>query len=81
MAAHRTATPLADGARWRQVAIWVGAGSDWDGEVVGQSGGLPRLRAGAEWPSHGGDPLPFVASLDCAALPKIEKLPLAGPAP
>ncbi|WP_159104604.1 DUF1963 domain-containing protein [Plantactinospora sp. BB1] len=64
---------LADHLRF---AIWVGAGSDWDGDVVGQSGGLPRLPAGAEWPSNGENPLPFVASLDCAALPKIEKLPL-----
>ncbi|TYB91450.1 DUF1963 domain-containing protein [Micromonospora sp. WP24] len=56
-------------------AIWVGGG-DRSEDVVGQSGGLPRLPAGTEWPSERGTPLPFVASLDCAALPKVEKLPL-----
>ncbi|MEV4620300.1 DUF1963 domain-containing protein [Asanoa sp. NPDC049573] len=56
-------------------AIWVGGG-DQGGDVVGQSGGLPQLPAGTEWPSERGMPLPFVASLDCAALPKVEKLPL-----
>ncbi|WP_262284367.1 YwqG family protein [Micromonospora sp. MA102] len=56
-------------------AIWVGGG-DRGEDVVGQSGGLPRLPAGTEWPSERGIPLPFVASLDCAALPKVEKLPL-----
>ncbi|MEV4534738.1 DUF1963 domain-containing protein [Asanoa sp. NPDC049518] len=56
-------------------AIWVGGG-DRGGDVVGQSGGLPRLPAGTQWPSERGIPLPFVASLDCAALPKVEKLPL-----
>ncbi|WP_229075017.1 DUF1963 domain-containing protein [Actinoplanes sp. DH11] len=57
-------------------AIGVGAGSDWDGDVVGQRGGRPRLPAGMEWPLNGEYPLPFIASLDCAALPRIDKLPL-----
>ncbi|WP_234590896.1 DUF1963 domain-containing protein [Micromonospora sp. MH99] len=56
-------------------AIWVGGG-DGGEDVVGQSGGLPRLPVDAEWPSERGIPLPFVASLDCAALPKVERLPL-----
>ncbi|MEU7876218.1 DUF1963 domain-containing protein [Dactylosporangium sp. NPDC049140] len=56
-------------------AIWLGGG-DHGEDVVGQSGGLPRLPVGTEWPSERGIPLPFVASLDCAALPKVEKLPL-----
>ncbi|CCH32688.1 YwqG family protein [Actinosynnema sp. NPDC047251] len=53
-------------------------GSAGDGEqVVGQRGGLPRLPVGAEWPSDGsGSPLPFVASVDCAVLPRVGGLPL-----
>lgn len=43
------------------------------GPVVGQFGGDPLLPADAEWPvgpSHfGGRPIPFIASIDCAALP------------
>ncbi|MEV0680095.1 DUF1963 domain-containing protein [Actinosynnema sp. NPDC050436] len=46
-------------------------------EVVGQNGGLPRLPVGAQWPSSGsGLPLPFIASVDCAVLPRAEGLPL-----
>ncbi|GHH28192.1 DUF1963 domain-containing protein [Lentzea cavernae] len=57
-------------------AVWLGTGSP-DDEVVGQSGGLPRLPVGTEWPGTGnGSPLPFVASVDCALLPRAEGLPL-----
>ncbi|MFD7659989.1 DUF1963 domain-containing protein [Actinosynnema sp. NPDC059797] len=46
-------------------------------EIAGQAGGLPRLPVGVEWPSSGkGVPLPFIASVDCAALPRAEGLPL-----
>lgn len=38
------------------------------GVPVGQFGGLPRLPVGEDWPSHGGRRLPFVFSVDCAAL-------------
>ncbi|WP_433270914.1 YwqG family protein [Actinosynnema sp. CS-041913] len=48
-----------------------------DEQVVGQTGGLPRLPVGAEWPSSGrGNPLPFIASVDCAVLPRVGGLPL-----
>ncbi len=50
-------------------------GADPGEEVVGQSGGLPRLPVGVEWPG-GGSPLPFIGSVDCAALPRAEGLPL-----
>lgn len=43
---------------------------------VGLAGGLPRLPVGMAWPTGRGEPLPFVASFDCAALPKVEGLPL-----
>jgi uncharacterized protein YwqG len=57
-------------------AIWLGVGGPGE-EVVGQRGGRPRLPVGAEWPSSGrGSPLPFIASVDCAALPRAEGLPL-----
>ncbi|WP_189222452.1 DUF1963 domain-containing protein [Saccharothrix coeruleofusca] len=57
-------------------AIWLGT-CDADEEVVGQDGGLPRLPVGMGWPgSEIGSPLPFIASVDCAALPRAEGLPL-----
>ncbi|GGP44875.1 DUF1963 domain-containing protein [Saccharothrix coeruleofusca] len=57
-------------------AVWAGACGDGE-EVVGQKGGLPRLPVGVEWPSsEAGSPLPFIASVDCAALPRAEGLPL-----
>ncbi|WCN83889.1 DUF1963 domain-containing protein [Micromonospora sp. LH3U1] len=46
------------------------------GGVVGQYGGLPRLPVGVEWPSSGSGPLPFIASFDCAALPRVSGLAL-----
>ncbi|MFJ5987152.1 DUF1963 domain-containing protein [Lentzea sp. NPDC092896] len=55
-------------------AIWTGAAGAED-EGVGQLGGLPRLPVGVEWPG-GGDPLPFVGSVDLAALPRAEGLAL-----
>ncbi|QFZ17749.1 DUF1963 domain-containing protein [Saccharothrix syringae] len=57
-------------------AVWLG-GAGSDQEVVGQAGGLPRLPVGTEWPTDGnGYALPFIASVDCAALPRVEGLPL-----
>lgn len=48
-----------------------------EGVLVGRRGGPPRLTAGMEWPStSGGVPLPFIASLDCAALPRADGLAL-----
>jgi hypothetical protein len=43
---------------------------------VGRAGGLPRLPVGMPWPAGPGGPLPFVASFDCAALPKVDGLAL-----
>ncbi|MFE5211602.1 DUF1963 domain-containing protein [Streptomyces sp. NPDC056600] len=43
---------------------------------VGQFGGLPRLPVGMEWPSSDEGPLPFIASLDCATLPRVDSFPL-----
>ncbi|MFJ5986900.1 DUF1963 domain-containing protein [Lentzea sp. NPDC092896] len=55
--------------------IRLGAGPDE--KVVAQSGGLPRLPVGVEWPASGnGSPLPFIASIDCGLLPRAEGLPL-----
>ncbi|WP_051765358.1 DUF1963 domain-containing protein [Saccharothrix syringae] len=57
-------------------AIWAST-CGADEEVVGQDGGLPRLPVGVKWPSsESGLPLPFIASIDCAALPRAEGLPL-----
>lgn len=48
-----------------------------DEEAAGQDGGLPRLPVGVGWPGGEiGFPLPFIASVDCAALPRAEGLPL-----
>ncbi|MBE1492078.1 YwqG family protein [Plantactinospora soyae] len=57
------------------------AGDQSDGVRVGQFGGMPHLPAGMPWPSVSpGAPLAFMASLDCAALPRIAgfALPEAG---
>ncbi|SDG04671.1 Uncharacterized protein YwqG [Lentzea fradiae] len=55
-------------------AIRAVAKKDGD-QVVGRMGGLPRLPVGVEWPGNG-YPLPFIGSVDCAALPRAEKLGL-----
>lgn len=50
------------------VRLVTAAGPD---AAVGQIGGLPRLPAEVEWPSwEGHGPLSFIASVDCAMLPK-----------
>lgn len=46
------------------------------GAPVGKLGGLPPLPVGMKWPSFRGYPLPFVASFDCAALPRLDGLEL-----
>ncbi|MDR7279199.1 DUF1963 domain-containing protein [Catenuloplanes atrovinosus] len=62
-------------AEFLRFAIWTGAHYD-DGVPAGQRGGLPRLPVGMEWPSGEYGPLPFVASIDCAALPRVDGLAL-----
>ncbi|MFI7662813.1 DUF1963 domain-containing protein [Micromonospora parva] len=42
------------------------------GVPVGQFGGLPRLPVGMDWPIDGVSPLPFIFSVDCAALPRVD---------
>ena len=42
------------------------------GAPVGQFGGLPRLPVGMDWPTAGASPLPFIFSVDCAALPRVD---------
>jgi hypothetical protein len=55
----------------------IGTNPAYDGVPVGQMGGLPRLPEGMPWPTgEGFMPLPFIASFDCAALPRVDDLPL-----
>ncbi|WP_434446803.1 DUF1963 domain-containing protein [Lentzea sp. E54] len=61
-------------AEYLRFSIWLGSAAPGE-KVVGQNGGVPRLPVGMEWPG-GESPLPFIASIDCAALPRVEKLPL-----
>ncbi|MEU4554417.1 DUF1963 domain-containing protein [Micromonospora violae] len=53
-----------------RLSIRLSAGSS--GVPVGQFGGLPRLPVGMDWPSDGVSPLPFIFSVDCAALPRVD---------
>lgn len=61
-------------AEFLRFAIWTGGHPN--GVPVGQSGGLPRLPVGMRWPSSAYGPLPFVASFDCAVLPRVDGLAL-----
>ncbi len=61
-------------AEFLRFAIW--ASERPNGVPVGRSGGLPRLPVGMEWPSSELGPLPYVASFDCAALPRVDGLAL-----
>ncbi|MEO6087964.1 MAG: DUF1963 domain-containing protein [Umezawaea sp.] len=56
-------------ARFLRFAIWTG--SEPHGAPVGRRGGRPRLPADLD-----SEELPFVASFDCAALPRIDDLDL-----
>ena len=58
-------------AEFLRFAIWTNGATT--GDPVGQLGGLPHLPVGMEWPAG---PLPFVASFDCAALPRVDGLAL-----
>ncbi|MER7586213.1 DUF1963 domain-containing protein [Micromonospora sp. NPDC127501] len=53
-----------------RLSIRLGGGSG--DSPVGQFGGLPRLPVGMDWPTAGPSPLPFVFSVDCAALPRVD---------
>ncbi|XRQ08619.1 DUF1963 domain-containing protein [Actinomadura welshii] len=50
-----------------RLAIRLGGSRGGD---AGRFGGLPRLPVGEDWPSHKGVRLPFIFSVDCAALPE-----------
>jgi hypothetical protein len=53
-----------------RLTVRLGGGA---GDVpAGQFGGLPRLPVDQEWPSAGEVQLPFVFSVDCAALPAVD---------
>ncbi|MET7950818.1 hypothetical protein [Micromonospora sp. NPDC005324] len=36
---------------------------------------MPRLPVGTDWPTAGASPLPFIFSVDCAALPRSRPSP------
>ncbi|GIE36149.1 hypothetical protein Ait01nite_091940 [Actinoplanes italicus] len=61
-----------------RLSVRLGGGAG--GVPAGRSGGLPRLAVGREWPSAGDAQLPFVFSVDCAALPPVDgsALPAGG---
>jgi hypothetical protein len=54
----------------------ISAGRVDEGAPAGQRGGLPRLPVDMPWPASPSGPLPFVASLDCAAVPRVDDLAL-----
>ncbi|GGO21250.1 DUF1963 domain-containing protein [Micromonospora parathelypteridis] len=56
--------------RHLRLSIRLSSGSD--GVPVGQFGGLPRLPLDEDWPSDQPGPLPFIFSVDCAALPRVD---------
>lgn len=53
-----------------RLSVRLGGGSG--GVPVGQFGGLPRLPVGMDWPIAGVSPLPFIFSVDCAAMPSVD---------
>jgi uncharacterized protein YwqG len=81
-AATELGVPEDESARFADlIRFRIRAGEQPDGIRAGQFGGLPHLPAGMSWPSVSpGAPLAFMASLDCAALPRIAgfALPEAG---
>ena len=66
----------------RLLRFQIRAGREQVGDRVGRFGGLPELPVGMPWPAYkeplasAGEPLPFMFSLDCAALPRVPDLPL-----
>ncbi|MEC3981245.1 YwqG family protein [Amycolatopsis sp. H20-H5] len=75
--------PAEAAARWISLlrpAVRLSAAESGGGVVVGRLGGAPELPAKVEWPEWPGNgPLSFVASVECAALPRRE-LDIALPA-
>ncbi|MFD6138381.1 DUF1963 domain-containing protein [Promicromonospora sp. NPDC060271] len=62
-------------AEFLRFAIWLSP-HPTAGAPVGRYGGLPQLPVGMEWPSSRYGPLPFVVGFDCAALPRVDGLPM-----
>jgi hypothetical protein len=61
----------------RYLRLSIGLPRAGEGDVpVGQFGGVPRLPVGMEWPCRGDSPLPFLLSVDCGALPRVDGLGL-----
>ncbi|MGI5152995.1 DUF1963 domain-containing protein [Plantactinospora sp. CA-294935] len=56
----------------RHLRLSIGLSGGSGGVPVGQFGGLPRLPVGMDWPFAGASPLPFIFSVDCAALPRVD---------
>jgi hypothetical protein len=56
----------------KHLRLSIGLSGDSGGVPVGQFGGLPRLPVGMDWPFAGASPLPFIFSVDCAALPRVD---------
>ncbi|MGW4468020.1 DUF1963 domain-containing protein [Micromonospora sp. NPDC004704] len=50
----------------------IGLSGSSGGVLVGQFGGLPRLPVNEDWPSGRVGQLPFIFSVDCAALPRVD---------
>ena len=81
-AATELGLPEDESARFADlIRFRIRAGDQTDGVRAGRFGGMPHLPAGTPWPSiWPGAPLAFMASLDCAALPRLAgfALPEAG---
>ncbi|WP_411075941.1 DUF1963 domain-containing protein [Streptomyces sp. cmx-4-7] len=56
----------------RHLRLSIGLFGGSGGSPVGRFGGSPRLPVGMEWPSAGDAPLPFLLSVDCGALPRVD---------
>ncbi|MEU8709542.1 DUF1963 domain-containing protein [Streptomyces sp. NPDC048565] len=56
----------------QHLRLSIGLSGGSGGVPVGQFGGLPRLPVGMNWPSAGNSPLPFIFSVDCGALPRVD---------
>ncbi|MCQ4206408.1 DUF1963 domain-containing protein [Streptomyces longispororuber] len=56
----------------QHLRLTIGLSRASGGSPVGQFGGEPRLPVDMTWPSAGDSPLPFLLSVDCGALPRID---------
>ncbi|BCY09555.1 YwqG family protein [Actinoplanes sp. L3-i22] len=73
-AATEQGVPRDEAARYAELVLRfrIRAGAGPDGVRAGRFGGLPHLPADIAWPCiRPGVPLPYLAAVDCAALPRI----------